>query len=415
MLMKINKSNFYRILFIVVLLSQIYLPSFKANVFFQIFVFCIYIYLEKISFTLSFLKAIFPLLLLFLIGFLGFIVFENPIGFVLKDIFHFIKPIQALLIGYFFFKTINDVKLFYKTIVITAFISAIIHILIIVFLVDFSRGTIHAIRDFTKDNFLEMIAIFLLHYYKIYYKQDLFDSKKNYNLIFIVILISCILYFSRTMMVGAVVIYFSMKGYTKITQTSIKIISFSIIAVMLLYVYLFSIIIHRNAKGLDSFLYKIKNAPTELFKSKIDRENHEQLWDHWRGYEVNRAFALMQEKPVSYVTGTGYGSLVNLKFKAPLTSEKEKGMKFISELHNGYMYVFYKTGILGLLFYLFMIIQFYRRIYKSNSLESVSISALGIFYLFTSFAITGLYNASDTTVFILGAFLFLETQKNRLN
>ena len=53
----------------------------------------------------------------------------------------------------------------------------------------------------------------------------------------------------------------------------------------------------------------------------------------------------MKENPSSYIIGTGYGSLVNLKFKAPLGNED---MKYISRLHNGYVFVFYKTGIFGL-------------------------------------------------------------------
>lgn len=404
--MKINKSGFYSSLFIVVLLSQIYIPSFKINIFFQIAVLSIYFAMERPKISLRLIKTITPLLLICCLGFLGMLIYQNPVGIAIKDIFHFIKPLQGILIGYFFFKTIDNKKIFVKTIVKTAFISAIIHFIIILVFVNLSSGTINALREFTKDNFLELVAIFFLGYYKFYFNEELFLSKNKFRLIFIIILLSCILYFSRTMMVGALVLFFTIKGYTKITKDSIKYIGLAILALSLFYSYLYSIKIDRSKPGLEAFLYKIKIAPEELFKTKIDRENHEDLWDHWRGYEAKRAFALMNDKPISYVFGTGYGSQVNLKFKAPLGDAQNDGMKFISELHNGYPYVLYKAGVIGLVLYLSFLFVLYKIIYSKVVFETVFISALGFFYFFTTLTITGVYNSSDTTVFVLGALLY---------
>ncbi|WP_395044443.1 O-antigen ligase family protein [Flavobacterium sp.] len=404
--MKINKSSFYRALFIVVLLSQIYLPSFKINIFLQIAVLLVYFGLEKPKLSVRLLKTIIPVFLIFILGFLGMLIYKNPIGYALKDVFHFIKPLQGILIGYFFFKTINNDKLFIKTIVKTGFISAIIHFFLILFFTNLSSGTVNEIRSLTKDNFLELIAIFFLGYYNFFFNDKLFNSKAKSKAIFIVLLLSCILYFSRTMMVGALIFFFSIKGYTKITSKSITVIGIAFLSVILLYGYLYSVKIDRSKPGLEAFLYKIKIAPEELFKTNIDRDNHEDLWDHWRGYEAKRAFALMNDKPLSYLSGTGYGSLVNLKFKAPLGEAKDDGIKYISELHNGYPYVLYKTGIIGLILYLTFLLGLYKNIYSKVSFEAIFISALGIFYLFTTLTITGIYNTNDTTVFVLGALLF---------
>ena len=208
------------------------------------------------------------------------------------------------------------------------------------------------------------------------------------------------------MMVGALIFFFSIKGYTKITPKAITVILIAFLSVIIFYGYLYSVKIDRSKPGLEAFLYKVKIAPEELFKTKINRENHKDLWDHWRGYEAKRAFALMEEKPLSYFSGTGYGSLVNLKFKAPLSDVDSKGIKFISELHNGYPYVLYKTGIVGLILYLTFLFGLYKNIYSKTSFEVVFVSALGIFYLFTTLTITGIYNTNDTTVFVLGALLF---------
>ena len=409
--MKINKVAFYKTIFILVLLFQMYIPSFKFNVLFQLLLLVLFVLYEKLKIALSFFKITAPIYIVFFLGFIGFLVFNNSITQALKDVFHFIKPLQGLLVGFLFFQIINDKEKFYKTIILTGVLSAIIHLFIVVVFTDFTSGSVHAIRQYTRDNFLELFAVFFLIFYPIYYKKQLFNSDLKRKIILILLLISCFFYFSRTMIVASIILLMSVYGYTKITMKSLKTISVLLLFIALLYTYLFSVKIDRNAKGYEAFLYKVKIAPSEIFKTKVDRENHKDLWDHWRGYEANRAIALMDTKPLSYLIGVGHGSLVDLKFKAPLSGEKD-GMRYISELHNGYPYVLYKTGIFGLLLYIFFLFTLYYKIHYNSSLETVLISAIGLFYFFTTITITGIYNTQDTIVFILGALLFFTNKRN---
>jgi hypothetical protein len=96
--MKINKSKFYTYLFVIVLFLQLYLPSFRLNIFIQVFVFFIYLLLEKPVFSIRFIKFISPLIALMLVGFIGTIIHKFSLVDVLKDIFHFLKPIIGLSI-----------------------------------------------------------------------------------------------------------------------------------------------------------------------------------------------------------------------------------------------------------------------------------------------------------------------------
>jgi hypothetical protein len=213
------------------------------------------------------------------------------------------------------------------------------------------------------------------------------------------------------MIVVSIILLFSIYGYTKITNKSLILIAVFLLFTTLLYAYLATLKLDRNGNSLESFLFKVKIAPSEILMTKIDRNNHVELWDHWRGYEAYRAFELMKEYPSSFVFGTGYGSLVNLKFQAPL-SDENKGLKFISELHNGFAYVFYKTGIIGLMIYLSFIISLYKVIYKKYNYSTVFISSIGILYFFTTLTITGIYNSRDIIIFILGALLFFKDEIN---
>ena len=409
-MMHISKSKFYTILFAIVLFLQLYLPSFKANMFIQLGILGLYFVLEKVTVAPSFIIRAAPVLFLFFIGFAGTIIHDYEIYNIVKDIFHFSKPVLGLLIGYLFYKKINNFSIFIKTIVLCGFASAIIHFVILIVTADLFSGSIDRIRTFGKDNFLELFALFFIIYYEKYSRITLFTSKLKRKVILYTLLASNILYFSRTMIVVAIILFLSCEGYTILTKKTVRFAIAFTTALLLFYAILFSVKIDRDKPGLEAFMFKVKIAPAELFKTKIDRENHKDLWDHWRGYEVKRAYALMKDNPSSFVFGTGYGSLVNLKFYAPLTGEKN-GIKYISELHNGYMYLFYKTGIIGILILLFFLLMLYRMLYlrdENRKFVPVFISAIGLLYLFTTLTITGIYNGRDVIIFILGALLYFQ-------
>lgn len=90
-------------------------------------------------------------------------------------------------------------------------------------------------------------------------------------------------------------------------------------------------------------------------------------------------------------------------------------MKYISRLHNGYVFIFYKTGIFGLLLYLIFLLSLYLKIYINSKNQDVIlfakiISSIGVFYFISTLIITGLYVSKDILVFILGGALFFYNQ-----
>lgn len=407
--MKINRSNFYTYVFATLLLLQLYLPSFKSNIFIQIGVLGIMLCWSSLSVGKSFVQQLWPMLALFLIGFLGMAINSFAMFNILKDVFHFLKPLLGILLGYLCCRKIGSYQQFVKMLVYTGFLSAIVHFLIILF---FSRTeTVSDIREFGKDNFLELFSLFFLMYYKRFQGEPLIPEKRKRNLILFFLIFSNVLYFSRTMIVVALILWLGINRKTLITTTTLRAGAIIVLLIGAMYAYLFSVKIERDKNGFESFLYKVKIAPEELFQTRIDRENHAELWDHWRGYESKRAMALMEKNPSSYFFGCGYGSLVNLKFYAPL-SDDPKGMKFISELHNGYTYLLYKVGFFGLIVYMGYLFWLYFKIYSDTSFVVRIISAIGLIYIFTTLTITGLYNTKDIIIFILGAMFFFAGRRD---
>jgi hypothetical protein len=405
-------------LFTLVLLCELYLPSYKLNFAIQFVSLATVVFFSKTTISLRFFKTILPLLLIFLIGFLGYLLDFYPLSATIKDITYFLKPIIVLVLSYVLIKKQNDMFLFLKAIVFIAAFTALLHLFGIFVLGDFRDNSIHELRgDFGLDNFIEIFALYILLFSKRFLGKPIVTDRRWHYILVIVFLLSIYLYFSRTMLVAFFLIGFSMLGYAKITTQTLKFIGFAFLLIGLLYAYLFSVKIDRNAKGVEAFLYKIKIAPEEIFETKIDRENHKELWDHWRGYEAKRAIALMNENSKSYLFGTGHGSLVNLKFKAPVG---EKEMKFISRIHNGYVFVLYKTGIIGLILYFLFLINLYLRIYNRKTSEELYFSnriivSISVFYIFSSLIITGIYIPIDAVVFILGGLLASEKTIKMIN
>lgn len=402
------------LLFSIVVLCEIYIVSFRINLLIQI-AFLVLLFLtdtNRLKVSVSFLKTIFPIIIVFLIGFIGSFFSNYSSVDIIKDISHFIKPIVVLMIGYVVFKSINDTSLFLKTIITTASITAIIHLIRVFVISDFFSNSIQEIRGVNGlDNFIEIFALLFLiivprTQIKPLYKND------NFRMILILIFsISIFAYFSRTMFGMILFLSLSFYGFTKITRKSIKVILFSALIVGLFYSYLGTMKLARNSNGIESLFYKIKMAPGEVFNAKLNRENHAVLWDHWRAYEAKRAISLMNRNPYSYVFGNGYGSLVNLKFKAPLGDGD--GMRYISVTHNGYIFVLYKTGIIGIIFYFGFLIKLYLRAYHKNATSQEQffktlVSTIGIYFLFTSLIITGIYIPKDAILFILGGALYHE-------
>jgi O-Antigen ligase len=403
--MKIAAHKVYLPLFVIVLLLQLYLPSFKANILFQLAVLVVIVSLDTVVVSKSFLKMIMPLVALLAIGFISTLFNKYHLYNILKDIFHFLKPITGLLLGYIIFSRVNNYRLFIKSIVVAGIISSAIHLFIVFFIVGIN-SPIEQIREFTKDNFLDLFALFFLIFYKRFFGGRVFRSKLFSNLALALLLISVVLYFSRTMIIIAFLLLLAVYGFIRITPVTARILSVFMVIIAGLFLYLQNAPIQRGAPGVEGFLYKVKNAPEEIFKTHVNRQNHRDLWDHWRGYEAYRAYMLMEENPYSFAVGTGHGSLVNLKFYAPISKGEPKGMRYISELHNGYMYVFYKVGGIGLILYMFFLFRLYGYAYKNRNFANILVAAIGVIYISSTLTITGLYNARDVIIFILGGALY---------
>ena len=368
----------------------------------------------------SLLHSVSYLSLIFLIGVCSSF-FQHSIFYdFIKDFIYFLVPILSFISGYFVAKKLNNIASYLKIIIYITFLFSIIHVFLIFSQINFSASSVSDIRRIGGiSNIIEVFVLVILLGSHKYDFLDIIKNKLFKKAILLTVFLSVFLYFSRTMFVSFFILILAIYGYLKITSKGIKYLFIVILFFTLFYSYLFSIHLDREKPGLESFLYKMKIAPSEIFTPvrTIDPNNHAYLWDHWRAYEATMAIDQINTLP-AFLIGKGFGALIDLKFEVFLGDSK---MRYIPSIHNGYVYVFFKTGILGLILILLFLINLYFYSYKkTNSREELVInyliSGIGVHFLFTSLIINGIYNIEEIFVFMLGSLFYfrLNNEKNNI-
>jgi len=318
----------------------------------------------------------------------------------IRDITYLLKPILGLLAGYQLCR--DHVRNPLKIIVYSGIIIAVIHIFILVYsVVILHDRTMFLLRQhagYFSD--FEVYAIIIL----VFRKQLQFKiSREAYWLCTLVLAVSIFFYLARTNFIQFGLLFLALKGYLVLSKRSITIMSSFIVLVLVGYgaIYLYNP--SRNATGFESFLFKIKNAPIEPFKTKIDINNWKDFNDNYRSYETILTLRQVPLKGTgSVIFGEGMGSSIDLKKKVFLL---ESYKRYIPFLHNGFMTVFLKSGITGILILIYSISLFFK--YKKDDdplIQSLTYLLLGtgIYMILSYWVFMGFYFVADTKSVVIG-------------
>lgn len=404
--MKINRSILNKILFFI----AIFVPTFN---FFELTI-LVWSFLFLITIKQAYSKTIFQIAIPFLVIVIAaiFVSFFHNYSFYLKirDIVYLSKPIVGLFLGYNLFK--NDKENPYETIVKCGVWLASFHLFLVLFALFFKGAfTVREIREHAGYfNDYEVYVLIVLIFHK---KFELQFTKSKIRLYIAILAISSFFYLARTNFIQFLLLFVVIKGWFKLNLKTLKII-FSILLVSgISYFAIYQYNPKRNGDGMDEFLYKIKLIPLEAFETKINRGDWKDFHDHYRSYENIRTIEQLSHNN-SFIFGEGIGSQVDLKQKVFLGDME---LRHISILHNGYMTILLKTGILGLIFLLFSIIQFSSfKTYKSSIEKHTNeiFFATAVFLIISNWVFLGLYNLLDTKVILLGFLIAYKNQQVKL-
>lgn len=401
----INKSFLYQFLF-VFCVAVPYLNNYEFT--FVVWGFTVFISISR-KYSLGVLKQLFLFTIITVIAFFSSFYNDFLAYNFIRDITYMIKPVLGILIGYQLCK--NHLKHPIKLAVNTGVFLAVLHLLIVAYGILFvGFRNIHQIRGYA--GFFSDYEVYIIIIILFSKEFQLGINTNRRNLYLLILIFSAAFYLSRTNFIQFGILFLAMKGYFVANRKNFSIL-LSIIAVGLL---AYSAVLYynpkRNGEGLEAFLYKVKIAPTEPFKTKINREDYKDFNDNYRSVENIITVKQMKNDGIfTILLGKGMGSTVDLKEEVWLDSTL---LRYISVLHNGFMTIYLKSGLVGVLCLTLSIVVLFRK-QKTNIPLQTNINYLitgtAIFLFVSYWVFMGFYFKADTKVIILG-LLFALSEKN---
>lgn len=195
----------------------------------------------------------------------------------------------------------------------------------------------------------------------------------------------------------------------------------AVVTSCLLFVLLITVVtvIPDSTAGGDSggIQQKIVNSATEVMVQ--NQSDYGDVNNNWRGFEAFMALrTYLEGTSLNYIFGRGLGQLVDIGFYMRLGDVE---LRYLPILHNGYMYILVKSGVIGIVLYLMYLLSIYRHGRRQGSsvdkrklfcgrLEII----ISLIFLATTLVITGIYNRNELhPLMILLGVCFATTSNQR--
>lgn len=374
------------------LLFMLLLPCFAsgevASVLLMAF-FTVWVMLAQWRIKLGFIFLVAPIVLLLLIGLLG--ARQYPLFDVIKDVWYIGKVVVAIGAGYVlahYFRGFTEIS---RIVVLAGAIAAGIHFIEIA--IHLRSGiSLFTLRDQegVKGYFITVLGLALISSLP---SRALGLAKSTYFLAGLICFGSLLASFSRTYIVMYILIVAVTRGWARISVKN----AVRLVFLLLLSGLLIVVLVQSNTSGEKSLAGKFASSGSEV--TVQDYDNMRDINLNWRGFESYRALVDFGEGTYfQKIFGQGLGATVDIGFNMNLGGRE---FRYIPVLHNGYMYLLVKIGIIGLLVYLYFLLKMIISIPYAHSQNSFAldelrarrlIAAIGWCFLLTTFVIAGPFN-----------------------
>lgn len=409
MKLTIKRSNFYQIL-LGMCCTVPYLSNYELT--FLLWTFTIVITLKR-TYSIKFLTYLICFISIFIIAFLTIDYQKAELYFIIRDITYVLKPVLGLLLGYQICRFIYKNAL--ETIAYAGFGVSILHLLLILktFLI-YHNPSVALIRDqsgYFSD--FEVFALIIVIFYK---EFQLNFTKKRFYLLALVISFSAFMYLARTNFIQFAILFLGLKGYFILNKRAIIAISSFVSLTIVLYSIVLFINPKRTGSSFEEFLYKIKVAPTEPFKSKVNVADYKDFNLNYRSVELIYTLKQVKNEGLKAIFfGSGFGSQIDLKQGVHFI---DSVIRYISVLHNGFMTTYLKSGLLGVLILLFSIyLLFNQKKEKILINQNINFLLIGtaVFLLVSNWVLMGYYFTQDSKSILVGLLFAYKEITNKNN
>lgn len=394
------KINLYDFLYILCIVSSFF-PNYEVT-------FLIWSLTALLTLRNKYSTTVFTYVVIFsgvlLIAALSTFFYDNQTFAIIKDFTYLLKPILGLLIGYQIFERFRN-KNFDVFINAGLTLSAIHIILILAAFVKYRSINMNLIR--AEAGFFSDYEVYVFVLLLFSNQFSIAIDKKRRAFYLLVIGFSIFMYLARTNFLQLAILVLGIKGYYVLTVRSVKALSLVVIGVLLSYSAIYYSNPKRNGSGIEALLYKIKIAPEEAFKTKINKNDWKDFNDNYRSFEnittINRVSA---DGPRAVIFGLGMGSKVKIGQKIKTTDGSE--ITHFTVAHNGFMTLFLKSGLVGV----FLLLVFLYLLYKQKRIENPLVNNLNmllmgtsVFLVLSTWVFMGVYFKLDNKSIIIGLLI----------
>jgi hypothetical protein len=354
------------------------------------------------NFKSGFTKIIKPLLGILIIGLIG--MHGHQSHHILRDIFYAFFPLSLLIIGYWIAIDKRMWPRILKIIVFFGVIFSIIHLSQFIFQPELFLENVDDLRHQTAiygGRIVTLSLVLGLLQYRIGL-YNLFPKIVPRKVGLFLLLMSLLFSFSRVDILIGFILTITIIGFVQ------KINFRSILNIALLIGGIFIVLLTIPSFEVGTFGFKIENIIQEI--SIRDYPNAFNALQHWRGFESFVALASFESgSTFQKIFGQGFGALVNLPFTVNLGGEYYNAIPI---LHNGYVYIIFKTGLLGILCYIFFYFSLLKISLKINNslnqnqiLFSRFLLGLTLALMISMFVVGGMAEVHDSVYILLVGFI----------
>lgn len=272
-----------------------------------------------------------------------------------KDVWYLANPLLAIVLGYIAVPYLGDPKTLFRILVVSASVTSLYHISF--FLVD-TRLMAQSPDDIRlaagKGYFLTVISISIIA--SLWRERiPLFPRARWLEKVSLCLcLISLILSFSRTLLFSLLIMLFVVAGLLDYKRVRTIVVALGAVATLLFWILTTPEV--EKAGSQKTFRGKMANSSQEFLIK--EHRGMVDINQNWRAYESSRALKTYLEGGwARYATGRGFGALVDVGLLINLGGESRWEIPI---LHNGYMHLLVKTGLVGVLLYVFYLLRFAR-------------------------------------------------------
>jgi len=367
----------------------------------------VYFFINNQSINKRLVFEVIPLVLIMAVGILSGIsnVLNGDLYLYYKDIFYFLNPVVLILIGYYVADSSNNINRVFRVVLIFCVVSSLYFNVEYIFSSMISFGLNIEDRYAYQVQSQYPLLGFLIIYASKISKYNIFSNRVN-NILFAIFLLLIFTSFSRTNILIALIIFSLPILYKYI---GIKVQIYMVLSVIISTIF-FSTIFTLEApeKFSDGFVDKVLNSYEEIIvenkmlviESELELAN---INNYWRAHEAYLGLSKAHEGgTVSAIFGSGMGAYVD---GSDLFVSK---MKVIPFFHNGYVTVYLKSGVIGLMllmFFIFSLSGMGGKLVFNNKSEYKFIffisAGLSIIFIIQTWFVMGIYSSLPFYVFLI--------------